>query len=456
LDEIDETSRAQVIDFIGGGRWSDLPAAAMTRLKGCVLDCLGAAVTGAATPVAQIADKYAAEAWTGTGATVLRSGRDTAAIAAAFVNAVATNGTDIDDCGIYTGGHPGAQVVPVALAVAESRGVTGEDLLYAVLVGYEIAFRAGRCMNDRYRSAEQRGFRACGSWGSVASAAIASRLMGLSPSQTSHALGIAEYHSPELPLMRDLDHPSMVKHGMGVGAMTGIMSAELATLGFTGVPSILFFDQYGVWVQDIGVRYLIVDGIMWKRFSCCAYAHPALYATLAAIKGLAVEPQAVRRVTVSAYHEACRLGGRLPETTEEAQFNLAWPIACLLAHGEVAPRHVLGPALADPVLRRLAQKVDFQESSEFTRLYDLSEAGEPEGRELARVMVELEDGTLLDSGPVEAEVYSNWPWPEVAAKFRRITAGLVDESRCERLVEAVWHLEELRDLQSLTSLLTGT
>ena len=63
--------------------------------------------------------------------------------------------------------------------------------------------------------------------------------MGLDQETIKNALGIAEYHAPNLPMMRDIDHPSMVKHGIGWGAMNGIVSAQLAERGFTGVPSIL-------------------------------------------------------------------------------------------------------------------------------------------------------------------------------------------------------------------------
>ena len=450
MDEINDESRQRVLRFIGECAWKDLSEPVQTKLKACMLDCLGATLAGIPTAVARVADEYAAETWQGSGSTVLRSGRDTAAIAAAFANAVAANGTDIDDCGIYTGGHPGAQVFPVALALTEASEGTGQDLLCAMLVGYEIAFRAGRCMRHRHTSAEQRGFRACGSWGSVACAAIASRVMGLTQSQMGNALGTAEYHSPDLPMMRDIDQPSMVKHGMGIGAMTGIMSARLASLGFTGVPSILFFDEYADWVQDIGTRHLISRGMMWKRFSCCAWAHPLLHAVKKATQGVEFEPESVRRVIVTAYREACRLGGRLPRTTEEAQFNLAWPIACLLVHGEVAPEHVLEPALADPLKRELARKVEFHESQEFTRLYDLSEADDPAGRELAEVTVELADGTCLQSGRVESEVHSNWPWADVEAKFRWLTRGLLSEQCTESLIQQVRNLDQLDDLRALT------
>jgi len=69
-------------------------------------------------------------------------------------------------------------------------------------------------------------YQACGSWGSVACAAVACHLLRLPQEQIKHALGIAEYHAPKLPMMWDIDHPAMVKHGIGWGAMNGIVSAQ--------------------------------------------------------------------------------------------------------------------------------------------------------------------------------------------------------------------------------------
>ena len=71
--------------------------------------------------------------------------------------------------------------------------------------------------------------------------------------------GIADYNAPNLPMMRDIDHPTMVKHGIGWGALTGIMSAGLAANGFTAVPSLLGHAKYHDWVATIGREYLMVE-----------------------------------------------------------------------------------------------------------------------------------------------------------------------------------------------------
>jgi 2-methylcitrate dehydratase PrpD len=446
-------SEQAIADFIMGCRWSDLPDEVKVKARFCLLDNLASTLAGTQTRIARIADVYAAETWPGRGASVLRSGRDTSAIGAAFANAVAANGTDIDDCGIFTSGHPGAMLFPVGLALAEARHASGASFMSSQVVGYEIAFRAGRCMHDRERSPEERGFRSCGSWGSVACAAVAAHLTPLPRDQTLQALGIAEYHAPDLPMLRDIDHPAMVKHGIGIGAMTGIMSARLAELGYTGVPGILTFDEYSDWVEGIGSAYLLPTGIMWKDYSCCAWSHPAINALRTLTGAVPIAAGRVARVVLTVDAYAARLGGRLPETAEEAQFNLAWPVACFLIYGEVTPAHVLESHLGSETVRALAGKVEIVASDEFTRLYDLDEAGDPEGMEVADVTIEFEDGRVLTSGVQEAPVYGDWPREKMEAKFRALTRGRLGDEATERLIEMCWRFDELDDVRELTGII---
>ena len=240
-----------VAQFIADVTWNALPAPVQDKALLALLDALGATLVGTQTPISRITADFAVHTWPGDEATILRRGQRASAIGAAFANGYAANGIDIDDCALYTRGHPGAQIFPTALALAEKLRLGGPRMMTAMVVGYEVAHRTARIWHDH-----QAIYQACGSWGSVACAAVTSHLMRLPPQQTQHALGIAEYHAPNLPMMRDIDHPTMVKHGIGWGAMNGIISAQLAQRGFTGIPSILGCERYGDWVADIGQHYI--------------------------------------------------------------------------------------------------------------------------------------------------------------------------------------------------------
>jgi 2-methylcitrate dehydratase PrpD len=441
----------EVPRFIVSTTWDRLPGDVQERARLCMLDNLGAMLSGLAAPSAAIAAAAADRLWGGDEATVVVDGARASVPGAAFANAVAANGIDIDDCGVYTLGHPGAQVLPAALAVAEHGALPGDALLCATVVGYEVAFRAGRCIHD----SEAYYYRSCGSWGSLACAAIAANLLGLSEAKTAHALGIAEYHAPYAPMFRDIDAPAMVKHACGWGAATGLTAATLAAQGFTGCPSIFEDERYRDWVSDIGRPFLITTGVMWKQYSCCAWTHPALDALQQVLLRRPVAAGDVRRIHVTAYRDAVRLGARQPETTEEAQFNLAWPLAARLVDGDVSPAQVLEPRLHDPRLRALAALVEMEESPEFTRLYDLSCDEDPEGADMAQVVLELADGTRLDSGPVRSEVYPDHPWgrEELAEKFRWLAAPVLRPAIVDSLIDMVWGFDRVEDSRELISVI---
>jgi 2-methylcitrate dehydratase PrpD len=333
---------ALTADFILGISWDELPESVRNRVRICLMDALGAMLAGTLAPISRIAATFATDAWHGDAATVpwyepgigLRAYRASAA-GAAFANACAGNALDIDDDAIFTRGHPGAQLIPAALAVAEMAGGKGRALLEALVVGYEIAIRTGRCWHAHHSI-----YQADGSWGSVACAAAAARLLALDRAQIQHALGIAEYHAPNAPMMRDIASPAMTKHAIGWGAMNGVTSAELALRGYTGIPSILGFDQYRDWVGDLGETYWMADWVFHKEWCSCAWGHPACVAArqLTAAHRIAVEE--IVHIRVHAFDEAVRLYQGYPSTTEEAQFSVKWPLACLLLDGEIGPNQI--------------------------------------------------------------------------------------------------------------------
>lgn len=453
--QLGQTDASPAARFITQTRWEDLPEAVTRQAARCLADTVAAMLAGRSTKSARIAADLAGAWWGAGDAHLVVDGSRVAAPGAGFANAVAANAVDIDDVGIYTWGHPGAQVVPAALALAEQHHLDGRGLLTAIVIGYEIAFRAGRCVNFEATkvAAAQRTYRACGSWGSVACAAIGSHVLGLDETATRHALGIAEYHSPDLPLMRDLDAPAMVKHGVGPGVVTGLLAAELASRGFTGITASLDLDQFRDFADDLGTGYLLPRGISWKRFSSCAWTHPALIAVESLLAGRAITPDKIAKIRIEAYPDAARLGTRLPATTEEAQFNLAWPVAALLVDERLGPAQVLGGRLGDATIRALAERVEVRVSDELTRLYYLSEVNDPEGKDAAIVTITLRDGTVLSSGLTENVLYPEpgWGAAEISEKFEWLAAGQVKPAAISDLASRLLDVATVPDVGVLMS-----
>lgn len=89
----------------------------------------------------------------------------------------------------------------------------------------------------------------------------------------ANALAIAEYHAPLAPIMDCVRHPAMVKDGIHWGAFLGVVAAQLAARGFTGMPATLYADEYHATMQTLGTDWWI-ERIYYKFHPCCRWPAP--------------------------------------------------------------------------------------------------------------------------------------------------------------------------------------
>src|SRR5262245_46138541 len=267
----------QPVDFIHGTKWADLPAAVQSQTVRCLLDSLGTAIAGRTTELSRIVHDFAADTHGGTAARLWQDGRTVSAPGAALANGMTIDALDIHDGHPLTKGHAGASVIPAAFAtlrLGEGR-VAGTEFLTQLALGYEAALRSGLALH-----ATAADYHSSGAWGAVGCAALTARRLGLTTEQTLHALGIAEYHGPRSPIMRCVDHPTMVKDGAGWGAMAGVSAALLAKTGFTGRPATTVEGEgcRRFW-ESLGSRWELLN-LYFKPHAVCRWAQPAIEGAL--------------------------------------------------------------------------------------------------------------------------------------------------------------------------------
>jgi 2-methylcitrate dehydratase PrpD len=432
-----------VIDFILESRWQDLPAAVQHQAKRCLLDLLGATLAGTQTPVAQIVAQLSQSHFAGDGATILSSGHRVSVIGAALANGFAANALDIDDGYRRVKGHPGACVLPALLAAAElcRQPVSGSEFLTCLVLGYEVGIRAGLIQHARYDT-----YHASGSWGALAAAAVAGRLVQLTREQLRHALGIAEYHAPIGAMMKGIDRPAMTKDSIGWGAMTGVTAALLAQQGFTGVEPLFRDTPEPAWIQSLGDRYEILN-LYFKPYACCRWAQPAITGALQLARQYQLAPEALESITVRTFQAAAQLSRAHPQTTEEAQYNLAYPVAAALVDGELGPRQVLPPRIQDPHLLDLAGRVVVEVEPSY-------EAQFP-AKTLADVIITTRDGRSVTATGCQPtwEPPGNLPADsELEQKFHWLVEPVSGRATAVQMAETVWQLDVLPDARSLLSL----
>ena len=352
-------------------------------------------------------------------------------------------------------GTPGRRYSRLRWPWAKRSTAAAQRFSSATVVGYEVAHRIGRCWH-----ASRPVYQACGSWGSVACAAVAANLLKLSPEQAGHALGIAEYHAANLPMMRDARQPGMVKHGTGWAAMSGISAAGLAGRGFTGIRTLLALPEYQEWACDIGENYLMVDGVAWKpaRYACCGWAHAGVEGARRLVGENRIALDDIEEIVVEGSSGTDGLFKGLPATTEEAQFSQSWPLAAMLVDGEIGPAQILESRLSDRRIRDLAARVTVKQSPEMERLTRLFEQGDPEGRFASIVTIRLRDGRSVDSGVVDGGLrfpQPGWDEARMDAKLRWMAGFVLDQARVDALSQLVWRFDKTGGARELIALLTA-
>lgn len=404
------------VSFIHDLAGETLPVPVRAAARRLVLDLLGVAAVGATTRAAAIARRVAADQFASARhpVPVLFGAETASASGAAMAGAFTIDAMDAHDGYALAKGHAGCATLPTVLAFSPEPA-DAEFLARAVL-GYEIGCRAGVAL---HRTAPD--YHTSGAWMALAAAAIGARALGLSPTATREALGIAEYHGPRSQMMRCIEHPAMIKDGSGWGALAGASAALLAADGFTGAPALTMEDGAvsDLWA-DLGSRWLILEQYV-KPMPVCRWAQPAVQAALALGTTHAVTPETIVRITVDAFHEAVCLAQRRPRTTEEAQYSLPYPLAAALVRGTVGPAEV--SVLDDPAILRLADSVELRERPAFSAAFP--------ARRFSEVTLTLADGRTLASGPVEADGDPERPLSHAAirAKFRAYAGPVLGAER---------------------------
>lgn len=415
-------------------------SATIKVLKEALADHLACTIAGSEAKVSEIAKQFARAQWGVGESSLFLDKQKLTPAGAAFVNAVMANALDLDDGHRLTKGHPGAIVIPAVLAAAEEKRSTGEEFLNAVLIGYEIGIRSGIIAHQN-----RPDYHCTGSWGAIGAAAGVSRIIGLKESEIKHALGIAEYHSTYSPMMRCIDHPSMLKDGIGWGCMTGVSSAYLAKSQFTGIPSIFSLDHGKEYVQELG-KIDRIHNLYYKPYACCRWAQPAVECLKEVVSQTNITFEEIEKIIVYTFTESARLSHKPPSNTEEAQYNLLFPIAAYLLFGEVGPRQVLHELQNKDVLNGMGM-IETKVDERFNSLF-------PEKAQ-SQIEIHTKSGTILKSSIMQAKGDYDFPLTEAEkkAKFFTLTNPIIGDKKSSRLLECIDQIEKLDSVGDLLSII---
>lgn len=401
----------RIADFTLTTAPGDIPGEIRARAALLLLDTLGICAAAAPMQAGTIARETAHLLYNtndpAMSAPMLFDGRQVSLAGAGFAAATQIDNLDGHDGYNPTKGHIGVAVVPAlaALTVANPK-LSGNDALAALVIGYEVAGRAGLALH-----ATVSDYHTSGAWNALGVAAMAARLRAHTADQLRNALGIAEYHGPRSQMMREIANPTMLHDGSGWGAMVGISAAILAENGFTGAPALTletpqvapFWDDLGTYWQT-GQQYI-------KPYPICRWAHAPIDAARALRRNNGLDARQIARITIRSFANAIALFPGMPETTSQAQYALAFPVAAMLEYGHIGLKHISGPGLTDPALAHLVSRTELQ-------MEPRHDARFPDGR-WADISIEMADGQVLHSGEFNARGGPDQPYStdDICAKF---------------------------------------
>jgi 2-methylcitrate dehydratase PrpD len=436
---------SSAFQFVTATTYKELPAAVQAMAKRCLLDLVGTAIAGTQTPLSSIIRNHAVRAFgAGIGAPSARlmfDGRVASPVGAALAGGMTIDSFDAHDGHVLTKGHAGCAILPALLSVAETRDMSGAEFLASLAVGYEIAIRAGIAQH-----ATAPDYHTSGSWNALGAAAVAARIWGFDEARFRHAIGIAEFHGPRSQMMRCIDFPTMLKDGSGWGAMSGVSAAYLAGDGFTGAPAIVVEgDNVKPFWSDLGEEWRFL-GMYFKPYPICRWAQPAVEAALALRRKHNIVPETIEHVEIDTFDAGVRLNQRRPQTTEEAQYSLPFPVAAALVRGQLLPSDVAGASLLDAEILSMNDRIKPITVAEIDKLFP--------AERMARARIYLKDGTVLESELMTARGDAQRPLSdaEIVAKYHSISDDVIGHEGASALGSTIERLDRAGSVRELLDL----
>src|SRR5579864_1758461 len=230
--------------FLTAVRAADLPAQALDHAAMLIASTLASAAMGSTLDSSKMIKDMARSLGGSPRATVwFDGGAKLPVVAAAQVNAVMSDAAASDDSDLRTIVHCGTPLVATALAAPEHHGGSGEEVLTAIVLGYELA---GRII-DGMPGFRERGFHGSNAAIFAATGAMA-RLLHLDAEQTTHAIALTATSTGGLA--RAADTSVAREYHAGMATANGIQAARAAQRGYKVEERILemplgFFETYG-------------------------------------------------------------------------------------------------------------------------------------------------------------------------------------------------------------------
>ena len=190
--------------------------------------------------------------------------------------------------------------------------------------------------------------------------------------------------------------------------------------------------------------FLEIMNLYFKPYSACRWAQPGVDGTLKLVKQHRLKPEDILEIKVFTFKESAALSRSYPQNTEQAQYNIGFPIAAAILDGEVGPKQILPPRLFDPDIKAMMDKIQIIAQDRFQTHF-------PERAE-SEVKIFTRSGQVHSSGVMSArwDPHSTFPTDqELEAKFLWLTTPVLGEKKATVLANLVWAFDQQESLAPL-------
>jgi 2-methylcitrate dehydratase PrpD len=427
----------------------------LSNAKLHILDTLGVALAGVATPVAEIALSYCKRLGASSEASIWGTKAKAAVSTAAFANGLLSHALDYDDWDAFIHvGHPSSMIVGAALPLAENIGASGKDLLKAYVLGIEVICK----LATHSPNMQDRGFHSTPVFGSLGAAVACASLLKLDAAKLKAALGVAASAAGGIHRQQG----SMVKpFHAGNSARNGAEASLLASQGFTADPAIFeaprgfcdtFFGKdtcdYDKMIENIGKPFFLeTPGMGLKWHPCSAPQFLAADAVLHLKREHRINFADVAKMEVSipplryARHYAAEV-----KTGLRGKFAINYVVAMCFLDGKLEIATFTDEKVNQPQVQDALSKVKV-----------IVDESIPEPGPYCPVSVEMKNGTRHSYTAKIAKGDPRNPMSEdeVMGKFRGNAKAAISETQAKEVIKAVNRLESIDNVKTIVDLLTA-
>jgi 2-methylcitrate dehydratase PrpD len=347
---------------IVGMKPGDVPAAVRAEAVRSLVNWAGCAVGGSAHGALDIALAGLAPFLGKPEASVLGRTVRTDMGHAALLNGIASHVFDFDDTHLKTIIHPAGPVASAVLAMAETHGLSGADVLDAFILGVEVECRIG---NAVYPAHYDIGWHITGTAGVFGAAAATAKILGLDVLHTQYALGIAATQSAGL---REMFGTMCKPFHPGRAAQNGLVAANLAKAGFTSSERSLEAPRGFANVLSTARNYAEITegwGRTWevalntyKPFACGIVIHPSIDGCVQLRNAHDLKPADIKSISLVVHPLVLELTGKkTPRTGLEAKFSVYHSCAAAIMRGQCGEHEYSDDLVRDPIAIGIRDKV---------------------------------------------------------------------------------------------------